>query len=242
MKLFMKIGTAGMLKRFEIDTVKCWSVTISLLGIGVIIPAAQGCCGLLAASAGEVKTAQKLARRFLRQFESLEVDYILTACASCSYHLKQVHKIFPDSRERETAFRVSTKIREASEYLAEREELISPGCFGTTPPSRLIFHDPCHLRRGQHIIEQPRRLLAGVRGLELLEPPGGSVCCGQGGIFGICHPEMAKTLGENILRTYQQTGADMVVTACSGCLVQLANLAPSNLPVRHFLEILAESS
>jgi glycolate oxidase iron-sulfur subunit len=211
------------------------------LGIEVIIPAEQGCCGLLAASAGEVTTAQKLGQRFLRQFETLEVDYIVTACASCSYHLKQVHKLFPDSRERETAVRVSTRIREASEYLAEREKLIFPGISGTFPSQSLIFHDPCHLRWGQHIIEQPRRLLAGVPGLELLEPPGGSVCCGQGGVFGVCHPEMAGTLGKNVLKTYRRTGADTVVTACSGCLMQLASLAPSNLPVRHFLEILAEA-
>ncbi len=211
------------------------------LDIEVIIPDRQGCCGLLAASAGDVVIAQDLARRFLGQFESLAVDHIVTACASCSYHLKQVHKLFPDSREGEMAARLSTKVREASEYLADTAILTSLRYLGSARSQSLVFHDPCHLRRGQHITEQPRQLLAAVPGLELLEPEGTPGCCGQGGIFGICQPEMSGTIGKNALTTYQQTGATMVGTACSGCLAQLTSLAPGDLPVRHFLEILAEA-
>jgi glycolate oxidase iron-sulfur subunit len=211
------------------------------LGIEVIIPKQQGCCGLLAACAGEVKVSQDLVRRFLRQFESLAVDYIVTACASCSYHLKQVHKLFPDGQEREKALRLSTKIRESSEFLLETPKFPARRYPGAASPPSLIFHDPCHLCRGQQIIEPPRRLLAGVPGLELLEPPGSPLCCGQGGIFGLCHPEMSGTIGKNVVETYRQTGAATVVTACSGCLMQLASLAPDNLPIRHFLEILVES-
>ncbi len=211
------------------------------LDIEVIIPGRQGCCGLLATSAGDVDAAQNLARRFLKQFESLAVDHIVTACASCSYHLKQVHKLFPDSRETETAARLSTKIREASEYLADTAKLTSLRYLSAAPSQPLVFHDPCHLRRGQQIIEQPRRLLAAVPGLDLLEPEGTPGCCGQGGIFGLCHPEMSGTIGKNALKTYRQTGASMVGTACSGCLAQLTSLAPGDLPVRHFLEILSEA-
>jgi glycolate oxidase iron-sulfur subunit len=211
------------------------------LGIEVVIPPRQGCCGLLASCAGEVNVSQDLGRRFLRQFEPLSVDYIVTACASCSYHLKQVHKLFPDGREKQTAVRLSSKIREASEFLGETPKFPSRRYPGLALPPSLVFHDPCHLRRGQQIIEPPRRLLAGVPGLQVLEPPGSPLCCGQGGIFGLCHPEMSGTIGKNTVETYRQTGAATVVTACSGCLVQLASLAPDNLPVRHFLEILAES-
>lgn len=211
------------------------------LGLEVIIPKQQGCCGLVASCAGEVNVSQDLARRFLRQFDSLTVDYIVTACASCSYHLKQVHKLFPDGPERETAVRLSAKIREASEFLIDTEKFPALRSPGPTPSSSLVFHDPCHLRRGQQIIEPPRQLLARVPGLELLEPPESPACCGQGGIFGVCHPELSGTIGKNAVETYRQTGATTVVTACSGCLVQLASLSPDNLPVRHFLEILAES-
>ncbi len=211
------------------------------LEIEVIIPKQQGCCGLLAASAGEAKTAQDLGRRFIRQFESLAADHIVTACASCSYHLKQFHKLFPDSREGETAARLSTKVWEASEYLADTGKFTSLRYLESACSQSMVFHDPCHLRRGQHIIEQPRRLLAAVPGLELLEPEGTVGCCGQGGIFGICHPEMSGTIGNNALTTYRQTGATMVGTACSGCLAQLTSLAPGQMPVRHFLEILADA-
>jgi glycolate oxidase iron-sulfur subunit len=211
------------------------------LGIEVILPDRQGCCGLLAASAGEVSTAQDLARDFLRQFDPLTVDYIVTACASCSYQLRQVHKLFPDSREGETAARLSTKVREASEFLADAEKLTAVRFLKVSRPQSLVFHDPCHLRRGQHIVEQPRRLLTVVPGLELLEPEGTVGCCGQGGIFGICHPEMSGTIGSNAMGMYRQTGATTLGTACSGCLAQLAGLTSGELPVRHFLEILAEA-
>jgi glycolate oxidase iron-sulfur subunit len=211
------------------------------LGFEVIIPEQQGCCGLLAAGAGEVSVAQELGRRFLKQFAPLKADYIVTACASCSYHLKHVHKLLADGRERESAVRLAARIKEASEFLAAEQGITSLSYATRPSASSLVFHDPCHLRRGQQIFEPPRQLLSGVPGLELLEPPGGSVCCGQGGIFGVCQPEMSGNLGRNALETYRQTGAATVATACSGCLVQLAGLAPDNLPVRHFLEILAES-
>ena len=211
------------------------------LAIEVIIPPRQGCCGLLAHSAGEVETARELARRFLKQFETLPVDCIVTACASCSYHLKNLARLFPSGREGESAFRLAAKIREASEYLVETETINNLNFLPGFRSQSLIFHDPCHLRRGQRIVEPPRRLLAAAPGVEVLEPESVVTCCGQGGIFGICHPETAGLIGREAVTTYCGMGATALVTACSGCLAQLTGLAPPELRVRHFLEILAES-
>ncbi|AEB08520.1 (Fe-S)-binding protein [Desulfobacca acetoxidans] len=211
------------------------------LGIEVIIPKQQNCCGLLATSVGDLKTARLLGRNVIRQFAGLKVDYLVTACASCSYQLKRLDRLFPDSLEREQAGSLALKVKEASEYLADLERLDHLHFPARVPSTSVVFHDPCHGRRGQQIVRQPRQVLAARPRLELREPHSPVACCGQGGLFGICHPDMGKAIGLDALASYQQTGADLLATSCSGCLVQLMSLTTPALPVRHFLEILAEA-
>ncbi|MBW1985627.1 MAG: (Fe-S)-binding protein [Deltaproteobacteria bacterium] len=209
--------------------------------VAVVIPPTQGCCGLLAECAGERQVALELGRRLLAQFGALEVDYIVSTCASCTYQLKHLGQLFQDTPLAIEASRFSSRVREASEFLVHILGLTHYP-FSPAQPSRpIIFHDPCHLHRGQAISQEPRDLLMAVPGLELVEPPGGKSCCGQGGLFGLCYPDLSKTIGQELMQVYQQTGAAEVVSACSGCLMQLISLAPQQVPVRHFLEVLADS-
>lgn len=203
------------------------------LGIEVIIPPGQGCCGLMAESVGERDLALAQTRRLVQQFSALPVDYVVSACASCAFQLKRVANLLSDTAEEKAARRLAAKVREASEFL-RHEAAYHPGY--RPAAVKVVFHDPCHLHRGQGIEQEPRELLREAKGEsgEAAE----KTCCGLGGAFGVLFPDLSRRLGDRRLQALRDTGAEVVATSCSGCLVQLARIK-SPLKVVHFLELIA---
>jgi glycolate oxidase iron-sulfur subunit len=206
-------------------------------GIEVVIPEGQGCCGLLSESAGELELAQALGRRVLEEFAALAVDYIVAPCASCSFQLKRLGRVLQDTPEAARAAKVAKKVKEASEFLVQVAGY-QPQVQGRPEP--VVFHDPCHLHRGQGIIEEPRQLLKAATGVTPQEPAA-RVCCGLGGAFGVLYPELSLKLGAARVQALRAGGAKRLVTACTGCLLQLSHAAP-DFQVNHLLEVLAPGS
>lgn len=209
------------------------------LGYEILIPPGQECCGLLAASAGATAIAQTLARRFVQLYSGLQADLIVTLCGSCSYHLKKLPTLLPPGPEQDLAAKLAPRVREASEFLIT-EPALSPMLRQTSrSPLPLAYHDPCHLRRGQNIWAEPRELLRLLPWIDWREPAGAGQCCGLGGVFGLCHPQISQDLGRQAWDIYRQGGAAVVATACSGCLLQLNSLAPPAASACHLVELLA---
>jgi len=204
------------------------------LGIEVLIPPDQGCCGLLAESAGEEELSLDQARSLVHTFGGLRVDFVVAACASCSYRLKRLGQVLAGKPEAAAAAPLAARVLDASEFLV-RVAQYQPAA--TPRPALVTYHDPCHLRRSQGIAEEPRELLKSATGGALREPANYD-CCGQGGVFGLVSPRISQELGRQRLATYQATGAEVLVTSCSGCLVQLARLA-QDIKVLHLLELVA---
>ncbi|MDQ3443858.1 MAG: (Fe-S)-binding protein, partial [Chloroflexota bacterium] len=100
------------------------------------------------------------------------------------------------------------------------------------------------LAHAQRITTQPRKLLAQVPGLELMEMKESSLCCGSAGIYNIIRKQMADELGDRKAGHVIDTCADCVVTANPGCHMQLRTSLRRNgseMPVRHIVEILDEA-
>ncbi len=204
------------------------------LGIEVVIPPGQGCCGLMSESIGERELAISQGRRLVQEFSAVKSDYVVAACASCAYQLKRLGSLLADTGEAAAALRISAKIREASEFLVQ-EAGYRPAFRPTI--QKAAFHDPCHLHRGQGITHEPRELLREAVGGELLEPAE-KTCCGLGGAFGVMFPELSRRLGEARSQALRDAGAELLVTSCSGCLVQLARTNPDRRVV-HLMELIA---
>jgi glycolate oxidase iron-sulfur subunit len=202
------------------------------LEIDVVIPPEQGCCGLLAESAGEAELSREQAKRVVQTFSGLAVDFVVTACASCSYRLKRLGLVLEHEPEAEAAWRLAAKVREASEFLVQGAAY-RPG--PRIRPEGVVYHDPCHLHRGQGISAEPRELLRAATG-ETFREPASVDCCGMGGVFGVTSPQVSRELGQTRLAAYEATGAGVLATACSGCLVQLSRVA-EGLKVVHLLEL-----
>ena len=103
---------------------------------------------------------------------------------------------------------------------------------------RAAYHDACHLAHAQGIRMQPRELLRGIPGLELLEPAEWELCCGSAGIYNLLQPEAAGKLGARKAENLRATGAEAIAAANPGCALQIAppprppDLSPDD-PARH---------
>lgn len=185
----------------------------------VVIPDQQGCCGALSAHNGREAEAQGFARALIDAFEGSGIDYFVVNAAGCGSSLKEYDVLLRDDpayAERAAAF--SAKVRDLSEVLTE----LGPVAPRHPLHMTVAYHDACHLAHAQGVRAQPRELLRGIPGLELREIADPEICCGSAGIWNVLNPEPAAELGERKARNVLATGAQLLVTANPGCLMQVA--------------------
>ena len=91
--------------------------------------------------------------------------------------------------------------------------------------AKVVYHDPCQLARYLGLIEEPRQILKSIKGIELVEPEWTygewATCCGGGGGFEVVFPELSQILAANRAKELLETGAEIIVTHCPGCVMQL---------------------
>ncbi len=192
-------------------------------GATVIVPEGQVCCGMPAYSTGDVGSAREMALKNLDAFEAHSFDYIVTSCATCGYGLKKLFRNLlgdsPELRARVEAF--SSKVRDITELLAHDLDFTGKGRGRASSPVRVTYHDPCHLGRAQGVRDEPRELIAGAQGVELKEMKHPCSCCGLGGGLSLSNYDLSIEITRRKAESVRDTGADVVVTACPGCMVQL---------------------
>ncbi len=211
-------------------------------GCEVVIPANQPCCGALMVHSGLEDEAAALARKMIAAFESENVDTIVINSAGCGSTMKEYgHLLRDDPAWAERAAAFSAKCRDISEILCELE----PQTPRHPLKLRVAYHDACHLQHAQGVREQPRRLLATIPDLEVAEIPEANLCCGSAGIYNLLQPDTANELGSRKVDHLLSTGAQAVVSANPGCLLQLMNgLSRRGLkamPAFHMVELLDAS-
>jgi len=86
----------------------------------------------------------------------------------------------------------------------------------------VAYHDACHLGHAQRIREQPRALLCGIPGLELVEIPDGEQCCGSAGVYNILQPGSAAEIGARKAENVRAVAPDVLASANPGCTLQIA--------------------
>jgi glycolate oxidase iron-sulfur subunit len=85
---------------------------------------------------------------------------------------------------------------------------------------RVTYHDPCHMKK-QGITREPREILRALPNVEFVEMEGASQCCGLGGTFSVYHYETSKKIGSRKIPGLVESGAELLATACPGCIMQL---------------------
>jgi glycolate oxidase iron-sulfur subunit len=210
-------------------------------GAEVRVPREAGCCGALHAHAGERQRAQALARELIEVFERASVETVIVNAAGCGAHMKDFgHLLQDDAVYRERAGRFAARVRDLSEFLAQRPLVGGLGAL----PMTVTYHDPCHLIHGQKVWAQGRQLLQAIPGLKVVELKEADWCCGSAGIYNLTQPEMAGRLLERKVSHLLATGAEAVVTANPGCILQIAQglrARGSAMKVLHLAEVLDEA-
>jgi glycolate oxidase iron-sulfur subunit len=188
-------------------------------GCEVLIPPSQGCCGALSMHNGRKAEAQRFARRLIATFERTGMDYFVVNAAGCGSSLKEYDVLLADDPAYAARARAFTaQVRDLAELL----EMLGPVAVRHPLPLTAAYHDACHLAHAQGIRSQPRSLLRAIPGLTLREIADPEICCGSAGIWNVLNPGPAAELGDRKAAGVLATGADVLVTANPGCLMQVA--------------------
>ncbi len=209
------------------------------LGLDWHYPAGQTCCGQPASNAGHPDLALPAARHFLRRFGA--ADCVVSPSASCVAMLRRYPELPGLSpAERADFAALAPRCYELSDFLVG---VLGQVELGARWPGRVAFQDGCHALRELGVAEAPRRLLAAVEGLELVDAGGPEhECCGFGGVFAAKLPELSAAMADERLAALATAGTDTLVLTDVSCLLQLEGRARRRgLAFRglHLAEILA---
>ncbi|MDQ0286934.1 glycolate oxidase iron-sulfur subunit [Desulfofundulus luciae] len=202
--------------------------------VQVVLPE-QYCCGMPALAAGDSQTVRELARGNVESIMKTGVDYIVTDCPTCGEMLKSYGELLGE----DAAGDFSSKVQDISYFLAHTVGFREPA---GKLPLVVTYHDPCHLKRGQGIWSEPRKILAAIPGLSLKEMAESDWCCGSAGSFGLTYYELSMKILRRKVENIRATGAQAVVTGCPSCRLQIEyglNQAGIFIPVLHTLELLS---
>jgi L-lactate dehydrogenase complex protein LldE len=209
-------------------------------GCRVSVPVGQTCCGQPAYNSGDRADARAIARQVIDAFESF--DYIVVPSGSCAgmvrHHYSQLFADDPPLADR--ARRLADKTWELVSFLTDvcgRESV--PGAH----TGRVTYHDGCSGLRELGIKEQPRRLLAAMADLTIVEHEEAEVCCGFGGTFCVKYPDISTAMVDAKIASIEKSGADLILAGDLGCLLNIAGRLSrrgSEIQVRHVAEILAD--
>jgi len=194
--------------------------------VEVIFPEEQTCCGQPAFNAGYRDEARKLARRFISIFaplvESGEVDAVVAPSGSCATMTSHFFEpIFHESQESDLAHqaeRLASVTFELTEFLVDVLGIVDTGA---QLQGRATYHPCCHLYRELGVDRQPRTLLDGVEGLEVVDLPHADDCCGFGGLFAIKNSGISAAMGRAKASNAEQSGADAIALCDVSCMTHI---------------------
>ncbi len=208
-------------------------------GVQVSYPPGQTCCGQPAFNAGLRAEARKMAIQTIRAFEGYPGPVVVPS-GSCTAMIRHSYaELFAgDPVWQAKAAALAMRTYELTEFLVD---VLGVTDLRASYPGRITYHSSCHLLRGLGVDQQPRALLAKVKGAELVELPETTECCGFGGVFSVEHPEISAAMLERKIANIDVSGASVVVVCDAGCMTNInggLHRLRKSLRVVHIADIL----
>ncbi len=198
----------------------------------------QTCCGQPAYNAGFWEDAKQVATKFIKDFEG--TDYIVAPSASCVGFVRNYYNtLFENSSLHNNVKDLSKRIYEFTEFLTD---VIRIDNYGALLDAKATYHDSCAALRECKIKEGPRKLLAKVKGLELIEMVDNETCCGFGGSFAVKFESISIAMADQKVNHALDTGAQYIISTDLSCLMHLDGyITKKNLPIKtmHIADVLA---
>jgi L-lactate dehydrogenase complex protein LldE len=216
------------------DTARAVVRLLERLDCTVEYPAAQTCCGQMHYNTGYRRHATTLAKRTAKAFD--DYDAVVAPSGSC---VGMVRDLYPGLHR--STVRVAGRTYELSEFLVD---VLGVEDVGAYFPHRVTYHPTCHSLRMLEVGDKPLRLLRAVRGLDLVELPAATSCCGFGGTFAIKNAETSTAMLADKMSHVLDTGAQVLTAGDNSCLMHIGGgLSRLRTGVRalHLADILAST-
>lgn len=201
-------------------------------GVDVAFPVEQTCCGQLHHNAGYARQAASLAERFAHVFAGY--DAVVAPSGSCAAHVRAHLAELAAGSEM-----VAARTFELSQFLTGTLGAVD---LGARWSGTVAYHPTCHSLRGLRLGDSPTRLLAAVEGLDLVELPGASECCGFGGTFAVKNHDVSTAMLDAKIASIEASGATSVCACDVSCLMHIGGgLERRGSPIRavHLAEVLS---
>lgn len=216
------------------------ALVLERLGVQVEVPEGQACCGQPLYNSGFHSQTLAPARNWLKVFAPTN-GYIVAPSGSCAEFARHRYpQLFaPGTWEHDAALETASRTFEFTEFLTR---VLGVTDVGATFRHKVTYHASCHILRGLGLRDEPKQLLAAVRGLELVPLAEEETCCGFGGIFSVVYPEVSRAMMADKVRNVLASGAEAVVVAEPGCLMNVAGglrKVGSSARAMHIAEVLA---
>ena len=207
-------------------------------GVQVAYNTEQTCCGQPAYNAGFREEARDVCTKFLKDFEG--ADYIVAPSASCVGFVRNYYStLFNNSSLHNEVRDLQKRIFEFTSFLVN---VLGVEDVGATLHGKATYHDSCAGLRECRIKDEPRKLLANVQGLQLLEMNDVETCCGFGGSFAVKFETISIAMADQKVNNALQTGADYIISTDLSCLMHLDGyIRHKEQPIRtmHIADVLA---
>lgn len=208
-------------------------------GCTVEVPSGQTCCGQPALNSGDNADTRDIAKRVIEAFEGF--DHVVGPSGSC---MGTIRHDYPALFADDPAWRARAEdlSRRSFELLSFLVDVLKVDRVEARYDGKVTYHDSCAGLREMGVRDQPRKLLASVKGLELVEMRGTEECCGFGGTFCVKYPEISTKMVDDKIAHIEASGAAAVLGGDLGCLLNIAGrIRRRGLPVRviHTAELLA---
>ena len=176
----------------------------------------EWCCGSVTFRTGFVDDGKKMARHNVDALKAAGATRVVTACAGC---FRTLSIDYPELLGEELPF-------EIIHFPSLLKELIEDGKlkFPEGEKVSVTYHDPCHIGRHMGIYDDPREALEAIPQVDLKEmhkSRGNASCCGAGGGVRSTNRDLARGAAEIRLNEAEETGAEVLTTACPFCTFNL---------------------
>ena len=199
----------------------------------------QTCCGQPAYNSGDRGTTRDLAMQVIEAFQGY--DYVVAPSGSCAGTIKTHYpELFEeDPNWRAKADALAARTYELTSFLVD---VLGVTAVDASFEGAVTYHDSCSGLRELKVRNQPRKLLASVDGLTLVEMKDSDVCCGFGGTFAVKYSDISGAIVDAKARNIEEAQTPTLLAGDLGCLMNMAGkLSRDGRPiqVRHVAEVLA---
>jgi glycolate oxidase iron-sulfur subunit len=216
------------------------------LGISVLRLSDEVCCGAVHQHLAAPEAAATMMRRNIDAWwphlgtdadgdHDKNIEAIVSTASACGLQVKDyAHALRHDAEYAEKAATISALVKDISEIVAAEPVLKK-----RRPSQRVAFHSPCTLQHGQGLGGVVEGILRDW-GHQLVPVKDSHLCCGSAGTYSILQAELSGALRANKLEALQANAPGVIASANVGCLLHLRQGAGQIIPVRHWVEVLAD--